>query len=106
MSPLKISAPVGEPSWIATLCGVPASLFLKSILNAWPAGAVSVDSLKATPSASISRVVPPPEAAGADAGAEADAAGCDAGADAEPLGAAAEPLASTLGIGVADGAGA
>src|SRR5690242_17165625 len=51
----------------------------------------------------MSRVVPPPDVAGAGAG--ADAAGCDAGADASALG-ATEALAAALGIGVADGAGA
>jgi len=34
--------PVGEPSWIATLCGTLASLLANVIWKGWSAGAVRV----------------------------------------------------------------
>jgi hypothetical protein len=39
---LKTSVPVALPWWIATLCGVPASLFSNWIWNGLPAGAVAL----------------------------------------------------------------
>ncbi len=38
--PLKTSVPVGEPWWIETLWGIPASLLVNAIWNGTPAGAV------------------------------------------------------------------
>ena len=39
--PVNTSGPVGEPSWIATLCGIDASWLSNSIWNGVSAGAVS-----------------------------------------------------------------
>jgi hypothetical protein len=95
ISPLKTSGPVGLPVWMATLCGVPWSSFLKWIWKGFPAGADSSAVSNATFMAASSRTVPPAAAlAGADAGAEAGGA---------PLGA---PEPAVLAIGVTDGAGA
>ncbi len=53
-TPLKISpcqtiSPVGEPLWIATLWGIPASLLVNLIWKATPAGAVRSVLSNATP---------------------------------------------------------
>ena len=45
ISPLKSSFPVGDPSWIATLCGVPWSSFTNAIVNGLSFGAVIDDSI-------------------------------------------------------------
>ena len=42
ISPLKTSSPVGDPSWISTLCGDAASWLSKSIVNGVSAGAVEL----------------------------------------------------------------
>ena len=39
---MKTSAPVGDPSWIATLCGMPASWLSNSIWNGVSAGALQL----------------------------------------------------------------
>src|SRR5665811_1542609 len=95
ISPCQTTSPAGESLWIATLCGIPASLFVNLIWNGTPAGAVRSALSNAMPEAVSSRTVPvaPPDAAG-------EAAGLPEGA---PLGAAdGAPLAAALGA--ADGA--
>src|SRR5665811_2289337 len=96
ISPCQTTSPAGESLWIATSCGIPASLFVNLIWNGTPAGAVRSALSNAMPEAVSSRTVPvaPPDAAG-------EAAGLPEGA---PLGAplaAGAPLAPALGA--ADG---
>src|SRR5664279_1356746 len=94
IAPCQTIGPVGEPVWIATLCGIPASLLVNVIWNATPAGAVRSVLSKAMPEAVSSRTVADaaPEAAG-DAPGAPDGAALAPGA-ALPAGAA---LAAALG---------
>ena len=89
------------------MCGTPASLLVNWIWNGVFAGTASWVVSYAMFWAAISSTSPaPPPDAEADAEADADSDGAvDADAEAEAL-APAEPLAETLGSGVADGAGA
>src|SRR5450759_2937309 len=76
MAPCQTIGPVGEPVWIATLWGIPASLLVNLIWNATPAGAVRSVVSNALLAADSARTVPvaPPDAAGSPAGAPEGAA--------------------------------
>ena len=108
MSPLNTTLPVGEPWAIATLCGIPESLFVNWIWNGCPAGAVMSVWSNAMFCALILMTVP----AGAPLGA-ADAPPLGAGAALPPGDADApgDELGVTnadfqqSGTGVADGGG-
>src|SRR5438477_1982721 len=65
MSPLNTDVP--PASLISMLCGVPASALSKAIVNAWPAGALSVVGSNAMFSALIVTTGPLGDAAAPDA---------------------------------------
>src|SRR5664280_1168213 len=102
IAPCQTIGPLGEPVWIATSWGIPASLLVNVIWNGAPAGAVRSVLSNAMPDAVSSRTVPDaaPEAAGEPARAPEGAAL----APGAPLPAGAALAAASAALGAAGAA--